>query len=132
MPKGIDVAKQQFLSMRVLPPVYAVEGIVVLRLAVEEAKRFLTPVQYEHAVDLVKRTRDFNNPTDFCDLDIRSVQNIHEIRDKGGVLGRINLRIFFAYRKRRIIVLGAIKKEDEGKTPEHIIIRMQNRLDALV
>ena len=52
------------------------------------------------------------------------------------MLGKINVRVFFAIDKRKlhgvdhraIVVLGTIKKESEGKTPEGDKIRIGRRL----
>jgi hypothetical protein len=40
--------------------------------------------------------------------------------------------VFFAFlpKSRKIIVLGSIKKEAEGQTPRHIVLRMRGRLRA--
>ncbi len=53
----------------------------------------------------------------------------YELREKGGVLGRINVRVFFGVDpdSRSLVILGAIKKENEGPTPQGDIITMRRR-----
>ena len=76
------------------------------------------------------------DPTHSQSLSVDAVEDFHELREKGGVLGKINVRVFFAVDKRKtadidhhaIVVLGAVKKESEGKTPEGDRIRIKRRL----
>lgn len=62
--------------------------------------------------------------------DVRSIENYFELRDKGGVLGKLNVRVYFAVIEcsKTIVVLGCYKKEAEDKTPQYIRSRMRNRL----
>jgi hypothetical protein len=61
---------------------------------------------------------------------VDAVGDFHELRDKGGVLGGINLRIFFLVHKPKgaIVVLGAIKKQNNGQTPLGDKLRMARRM----
>ena len=124
--------KKVVLSHNVPPPAaIAVDRIDSFKVAVKEAKDFLDGPRYEHAVDLVKRLRDFGDSQQCADLDISPIRGFYELSDKGGVLGKINLRIYFSFFAtwRTIVVLGAWKKEAERKTPGYIIDRMENRMD---
>jgi len=124
--------KKVILTRRISPPpALAVDRIDCLQIAVAEAKGFLDGPRYEHAVDLVKRLRDFCDREKTSDLNLKAVENFFEISDKGGVLGKINLRIFFAYysRWRTIVILGVWKKEVENQTPAYIKERMKNRMN---
>ena len=94
-----------------------------------EAESFLTDDQYEHAVSLVKQLALEDDPGHPASVSVRPISGFHEIRDKGGVLEKINLRIYFWICKeiRAIVVLGAYKKEDERQTPKRIVARMKSR-----
>jgi carbon storage regulator CsrA len=104
--------------------------LVPLKVAIKDGRGFLSAGQYLHVADIVRRLADWNNPEEIKDLRIEPIQGLWELKEKGGILGRINVRVVFAYLKDRdeIVVLGAFKKENEGQTPKHIIIRMHNRL----
>jgi hypothetical protein len=60
---------------------------------------------------------------------VDSVEDFYELRDKGGVLGGMNVRIFFLLDKQKssIVVLGGIKKQNDGPTPLGAKIRMRRR-----
>jgi hypothetical protein len=51
------------------------------------------------------------------------------LRDTGGVLGGLNVRVFFCLDKKRsaLVVLGTIKKQNNGPTPKGARIRMARR-----
>ena len=63
-------------------------------------------------------------------MDVRPIEGFYELRDKGGVLGNINLRVYFAvvHEERLLLVLGCYMKEDEGRAPGYIKVRMKNLL----
>lgn len=65
-----------------------------------------------------------------CDSLVREIEFFYEIRDKGGVLRKLNVRVFFFVRKetRTIVVLGAIKKENNGPTPTGDRVSMRRRM----
>jgi len=69
------------------------------------------------------------DPTHSAVIDVKAIVDYYEIRDKGGVLGKSNVRVFFFVRKepRETVVLGATKKEKEGQTPLGTKILMGNR-----
>ena len=58
-----------------------------------------------------------------------AIEDFHELRDKYGVLGKINLRIYFwlCKPKKLLVVLGAWNKSAEHQTPQRIIKRMKWR-----
>jgi hypothetical protein len=99
-------------------------------LAFEEAIGFLDPDQYEHLAAQVRELAGEVDPTHSETIDIRPIENFYEIRDKGGVLGKINARIFFLVRKstRTIVVLGAIIKKNDGQNPIGDRRRMMRRM----
>lgn len=92
--------------------------------------KFLTDAQKEYAIEQVRELARDKSPSQSLTLDIRSIEKFHELRDKGGVLGKINLRIYFYIDRssRTIVVLGTDKKEEDGQTSQAIKIRMRSRL----
>jgi len=108
--------------------------VVFFEKARGEARRFLTEGQCLHVEDLARRLEDFGDPTATQDLRIDKVGNLWELKEKGGLLGRINVRVFFGHVPSRgeIVVLGVFKKEREGATPRDYIIKMENRLNHYV
>lgn len=101
-----------------------------LEAAERDAKRFLTEEQYAHAIQLFEDLAYESNPIKSKTQDVRKIYEFYELRDKGGILGKINLRIYFTLFKERklILVLATYKKEDDGQAPQHIVIRVRNRL----
>lgn len=60
---------------------------------------------------------------------VRAIEDFHELRDKGGILGGMNVRVFFYLDKDHdaIVILGAIKKQNDGPTPVGDKKRMARR-----
>lgn len=71
-----------------------------------------------------------SDPTKSATQDVRKIQEFHELRDKGGILGKIDLRVYFVVveERRLILVLATYKKEDEDQVASHIVTRVRNRL----
>ena len=107
--------------------------VYYLKAARDEAEKFLNDAQYAHAADLIRTLDAEAAPTHPATLSVDAVEDIFEVRDKGGILGKINLRIFFIVRAdaKAIVVGGAIKKEADGQTPSWAKIRMRARLRRL-
>ncbi len=97
--------------------------------AAADAKRFLDSAQYDHVVSLFEQLAYESNPRLSTSQDVRKIENYYELRDKGGLLGQINFRAYFDVldEEKLIVVLGCDKKEQEGKTPEFVKIRIRNR-----
>ena len=104
--------------------------VLIPDLAYHEARGFLNPAQYEHAASLVKDLAEEDDPTHSMRQRIEAIDDYHELKDKGGILGKINLRVFFFVDKPRfvLLVLGAINKGNEDQTPKSVRIRMRRRL----
>jgi hypothetical protein len=107
--------------------------VLVPDVAFDEAMGFLTPDQYCHAAELVKDLAQHEDPTHSVTQRVESLgDQIHELKDKGGILGKINLRIFFYVDRQRerpaLLILGAINKRNEDQTPKSVRIRMKRRL----
>jgi hypothetical protein len=104
-------------------------SVGVLDVAFQEAMSFLDKSQYNHlklqVIDLACTAEPTRSPA----VDVRPIDCFYEIRDKGGLLGGINARVFIGidHRKRSIIVLGAYHKKKNGKTPQAVIIKNRAR-----
>jgi hypothetical protein len=105
--------------------------VVVLEVAKNEGKRILDTCQYQHIVEVIKRLKDFGNYEELSDLDIEPISDFWELREKGGPLRKINLRVYFAILKddKILVILKAYKKEEDGQTPQHVIVSIQHRLN---
>jgi hypothetical protein len=62
------------------------------------------------------------------------VDDFYELRDWGGVLGGLNVRMFFGVDKqnRAIVILGALKKKNDGATPTWVKIKISRRWKAFL
>lgn len=104
--------------------------VVILDVAYREARRTLTnEAQYEHMALQVKELAREDEPARSRVVSIDKVEDFYELRDKGGVLGGINVRLFFGLddSERSIVVLGLIKKQNDGPTPLGDKVRMRRR-----
>jgi hypothetical protein len=110
------------------PPGYA-WNVDILDQAYCEAMDFLSEAQYAHLAKQVKELAKEEVPTQSSTIDVRSVEDFYELRDKGGILRRLNVRVFFFVHKARrsIVILGAANKQNDGPTPTHILILMRRR-----
>ncbi len=97
-----------------------------LAKAAREGRKILSGVQYAHAVRQANLLKDWGSP-EMCPLRIEAVEDFYELKLKGSVLGKTNLRIFFAIFAELIVLLGVYKKEEEGDLPKHVVIRISNR-----
>jgi hypothetical protein len=104
----------------------------VLERAFDEAMGFLDEEQYDHMAGQVRELALEGDPTRSATVDVRSIEDFYEIRDKGGILRTLNVRVFFFVRKetRTIVVLGAVTKQNDGPTPnvDKITMRRRKRL----
>src|SRR5437763_654509 len=76
------------------PPGYQ-WNVDVLDQAHSNAMSFLSEEQYDHLARQVRELARQDEPTRRETVDVRSVEEFYEIRDKGGVLKKINARVFF-------------------------------------
>lgn len=104
--------------------------VAVLAVAKKEARGFLSAGQYLHMTDLVKQLTGFGIRHFESNLRIEPFGDFWELKDKGGVLGRLNVRVYFAHvdARNEVVVLSTYKKEDDGPAPTHIMYRLKNRL----
>lgn len=84
-----------------------------------EAVDVLGQAGYDHLAMQVNELAMHPDPSHSNTIDVRPIEDFFEIRDKGGVFGGANVRLFFAIDKeaRAIIPLGTIKKQNSGPTP---------------
>jgi hypothetical protein len=101
-----------------------------LSSARDEAMGFLNDAQYAHVVDLVRSLAAEPDPTHPVTVTVEAVEDFFELKDKGGVLGKINLRVYFtvSQKEEAIVILAAIKKEMDGQTPNWVKTRVRYRL----
>lgn len=64
-------------------------------VAHREAKRFLSADQYHHIAMQIKELAREEDPTHSQSASVDAIEGFHELRDKGGILGAMNVRIFF-------------------------------------
>lgn len=104
-------------------------NVAILDFAFDEVRGFLTDSQYEHISMQVKELAREDDPTHPRTVSVDAIEDFFELRDKGGVLGRMNVRIFWGVEKDKqtVVILGGIKKEKDGKTPEGTRIAMKRR-----
>lgn len=101
------------------PPPGYFWSVGILDFAYQESRELLSASQYQHMAMQVKEIAACEQPTACQTVDIKPLDQIYEIRDKGGPLGGLNIRLFFGVDadNRIIVILGVIKKQNSGKTP---------------
>lgn len=106
--------------------------VVALNVAKAEGRKILSKPQYEHIKEILERLVDFGDKEELSDLSIEPIGSFWELREKGGILGRINLRIYFGTLPEdwELVIAKTYKKEDDGKTPPHIVEQVEDRLEV--
>ncbi len=96
------------------PPCYQ-WSIWILDLAFKESEKLFDKAQYEHLAMQVQELARHESPTHSQVLSIDKIESFFELREKGGVLGAINVRLFFGIDKtnRAIVVLGVILETEQ-------------------
>lgn len=104
-------------------------SVLILDVAFREAMKILSADQYSYIAEQVKALASEEDPThsNLCSVD--AIEDFHELREKHGVLGKINLRVFFWVNTndKEMVILGVIKKENNGPTPVGTRITMRRR-----
>ncbi len=114
------------------PPGY-MWNCLFLNVARREAMEHLDEAQYHHVADQFKEMAMQVDPIRAPGVDVQRIEDFFELRDKGGPLRKLNIRVYFAVyggKRSDIVVLGTTKKEADGKTPYHDIVRMRRRKRA--
>ncbi|MEW4455565.1 hypothetical protein AB1L30_23045 [Bremerella sp. JC817] len=103
--------------------------IVVLAKAAKEGHDILSEGQYLHVKDLIKLLVDFGSQNYQANLRVEQFGEFWELKEKGGMLGKINLRVYFRFNEvsNEIVVLHTYKKEDDGAAPPFIMKLLRNR-----
>ncbi len=114
------------------PPGYQ-WNVWILDIAYKQAVKFLKREQYQHMALQVQEIARQEDPTHSKTVSVQKMkgEEFYEIRDKGGVLGGMNVRVFFGVDDevdaRALVVLGAIKKQNDGPTPLGDVVTMRRR-----
>jgi hypothetical protein len=110
------------------PPGYR-WGVDILDEGFHEVMKFASDCQYCHLALQFKELAREIDPSHPQTASVDAVEDFYGLRDKGGVLGGMNVRIFFVLDKQKscIVVLGGIKKQNDGPTPIGAKIRMRRR-----
>src|SRR5690242_20531865 len=104
--------------------------VQVLERSERDALDFMSEAQWVYVLGVVGRLEDFGNWLATSDLRLEKVDAFWELKLKGNALGRINVRVFFAFLSafNEVVVLMVRKKESNGSTPPHWITRLEARL----
>ncbi len=110
------------------PPGYQ-WSIEIFNAAIKEGKTLLNSDQMLHIKQQLRELAQHVEPARSDTLSIDKIESFYELRDKGGILGNMNVRVFFGVDKPRrcLIVLGVVKKENNEPTPNGDKIRMRRR-----
>ncbi|MCC7291232.1 MAG: hypothetical protein IT449_04115 [Phycisphaerales bacterium] len=105
-------------------------SLAYLDVTATEGRKLLTEDQYAHLVQQFEALSCEEDPRRSRTQDIRQIEDFWELREKGGLLGRMNVRVYFTVleSERLILVLKVYKKEEEGQTPGYVKIAVRNRL----
>ena len=107
-------------------------SVEIVKPAMREAKKELQGEEYLHIQDQIRELARCEDPTKPETLSVDAVEGFHELREKGGPLGRKNVRVFFTtIAKQTLMILGVYKKEADGGTPQHIKIKIGRRLSEV-
>jgi mRNA-degrading endonuclease RelE of RelBE toxin-antitoxin system len=101
-----------------------------LTIAENEALKILTrQCQYEHVKDQIRELARHEDPKHSQTLRLQQVGDVWELKEKGGPLGKINLRVFYHVEQetRTIVLLGHYKKQNDGPTPPPVKRAMARR-----
>ena len=104
-------------------------NVVIFDKAHRESVDVLNEDQHHHMAEQVKELAREEDPTHSETASVDAVEDFHELRDKGGILGGLNVRVFFCLDKprRSIVVLGTFVKKNDGATPPPVKIRIKRR-----
>lgn len=111
------------------PPGYR-WSVLILDIAHAEAREFLNEDQLAHLALQFKELASQDDPTHSELIDVRAEETYYKVRDKGGVLNRLNPRVFFFVHttSRAIVVLGAMNKQNNGPTPIGVKAQIKRRM----
>ncbi|HZZ29328.1 MAG TPA: hypothetical protein VFE46_15130 [Pirellulales bacterium] len=115
---------------RKLQKVVTWQRLVILPIMIREGRDVLTDGQYLHIKDHLKELTGFGARKFTTQLRIAPFEEFWELKEKGGVLGRKNIRIYFFHDTddSDIILLMTDKKENDGQASPSIKYILRNRL----
>ena len=110
------------------PPGYCWD-VDILDEGFHEVMKFLNKDQYAHLALQFKELARESDPSHSQTARVDAIETFFELRDKGGILGGMNVRVFFLLDKEKpsIVVLGGVKKQNDGPTPIGVKVRMRRR-----
>src|SRR5690606_14708833 len=80
------------------PPGYQ-WNVAVLDFAYNEVMGFVTKAEYQHLAMQVKELARQDDPSHPVTVSVDKIDDYYELREKGGILGKKNVRIFFGIDK---------------------------------
>jgi hypothetical protein len=106
------------------------QRLVLIPIMIREGRDELTDGQYLHIKDHLKQLTGFGARRFATQLRIAPFEEFWELKEKGGVLGKKNIRVYFFYDSTAndIILLMTDKKEDDGQASPSIKYTLRNRL----
>jgi len=110
------------------------QTVIVPTIVRREAREFLTIGQYVHVTDFVKQLTGFGSRRYDRTICIAPIDEFWELKEKGGMLGKINVRIYFAFLKEsnEIAILHAYKKEDDAQVHPSVLLLVRQRCRRFV
>ncbi|MBI4564587.1 MAG: hypothetical protein HY716_07850 [Planctomycetes bacterium] len=98
---------------------------------VQEDSGFLSSRQHDYLVEQFKDMARYKDPALCPTVDVRKVEDYYALHDKGGILGKTNVRVYFSVepKHKAIVTLCTYKKEEEAQMPKHLKIRIANRIE---
>ena len=112
------------------PPGYRWQVLSEDSVHAEAGKILSRPEHFAHVKEQVEElAREFEPSSPEGTLDIKSIESYYELRDRSGILGGLNIRLFFGihHDSQSIVLLGLIQKQNNGNTPLGDKVRMRRR-----
>lgn len=91
--------------------------------------KILSADQYEHLAQQFRELARQDDPSHSEIIDVKAIEDYLELRDKGGILGKLNIRVYFFLHKpsRSIVVVSVDRKERENAPSEGVQSRIRRR-----
>ena len=93
----------------------------------KEARKQLSEVQYQHIKSQIVELSHYRNPRECPTVWTEPIGTIYELKDKGGILGNKNVRVFWFTDGRDLIILGVHKKEDDRQLRPSVLKKYERR-----
>jgi hypothetical protein len=104
-------------------------NVYILDIGFKEADQVFNQAQYRHLALQVQEMARERQPSRCRTVDVQPIEDFYELRDRGGVLGSLNARVYLGidHDTHSIVALGAIHKQNNGPTPIGDKVRMRRR-----